>query len=344
MTKPTEPVVKQEKTFGFIKKKNPQVQVDNNTKTTENNIVSLLGEQSNDVKTDINNNTQTTLTTQTTVSSTQEKPKGGFSFIKSKKKDVNNNDNTQNNNTTKVNNDVNSLSSQLSEINFNQPEQPTKINGLDLNLLNQLYQQNNNYNANMQFQNNYRMNNINMPNNMYMQMNNGSHGVDVNNMNMMMQIQQMNQMQMQQMNMNQIPQINPNQMQQMNVNQIPQMNMNQMAQMNVNQMQQMNPNPIPQMNMNQIPQMNPNMGNIPQSNINPNQGNININQMGAMGGYNNNLNNKIQGGADPYDLLFDPKLLNEQEQPKVEEKKEEETVSNEPKPDPFNNLLDLVKH
>ena len=313
MTKPIEPVAKQEKTFGFIKKKNPQVQVDNNnTKANENNIVSLLGDESNDVKPEIYNNTQTT------VSNTQEKPKGGFSFIKSKKKDVNNNDNTQSNTNTKVNNEVNSLSSQLSEINFNQPEQPTKINGLDLNLLNQLYQQNNNYNANMQFQNNFRMNNMNMPNNMYMQMNNGARGVDVNNMNMMMQMQQMNM----------------NQMQQMNVNQIPQMNPNQMPQLNMNQMQQMNMNQIPRMNMNQVPQ----------SNINPNQGNININQIGAMGGYNNNLNNKIQGGADPYDLLFDPKLLNEQEQPKVEEKKEEETTNNEPKPDPFNNLLDLVKH
>ena len=47
---------------------------------------------------------------------------------------------------------------------------------------------------------------------------------------------------------------------------------------------------------------------------------------------------------DPYDALFDPKLLNEQ-QP-VQETPIEKEVPNEPsepQPDPFNNLLDLVR-
>lgn len=308
--KPAETVAKQEKTFGFIKKKNPQVQVENKPNDNNNNIVSLL--EGDTVKEE----------TKAEVNNTQDKPKGGFSFIKSKKKETNNNtQNNQNNNNT-VNNEMNSITSQLSEINFNQPEPQTKINGLDMNLLNQLYQQNNNYNANMQFQNNYRMNNMNIPNNMnnmYMPMNNGGfHGVDVNNnMNMMMQMQQMNQMN----NMQQI-----NNMNQMN-------NMQQMNNIQIQQMQQMN-----QMNMNS------NINTINQQpTINPNPNPMNINQMGAMNGFNNTVNTQINSGADPYDVLFDPKLLTEQ-QPKAEEQKVEEPENKEPKPDPFNNLLDLVKH
>lgn len=349
--------------FGFIKKKQNQPQESAPILTQipqpENPIISLLDDKNISQSISTNNNVVESTHT------TQEKPKGKFNFIKSKNKETPQTTTENSTQNTNLNQNVD-IASQLQDVNFNTQENKQNSSGLDMNLLNQIYQSSNNNNFNTNFNMgmpnnmNFQNNGFNIPNNMYYMNNNIPNGVQ-NNMNNMNNINNMNNMNMQNnialqnlylmqirnnmMSQNMGMQMNPNMNINMNQNNInPNMNMN--PNMSINPNLNMNPNNfnpnISQHNTNNSPIGAPNPS--PSNPVMMNPKTLNINQMGNPNNFNNPVGTQIPSGMDPYDALFDPKLLNEQ-QP-VQETPIEKEVPNEPsepQPDPFNNLLDLVR-